>query len=178
MAGDLTGEHNGDLVNTEWVKGKYGSAIYLDGNSDYVEIPDSPELQLEEEFTLESWVRPEGVEDEGAVISKTAGGFYSYQLFAGSREEAGVPEGFLAYEPWAWEDVEDDEHPLQAQAWNHLAFTYDGGYLRLYVNGELVDTEWGPPAQASVAAALPRRQRRRRRLQRPHRRGSRLRPGA
>ena len=151
VAGDNAGEHNGDLVNTEWVKGKYGSAIYLDGNSDYVEIPDSPELQLEEEFTLESWVRPEGVEDEGAVISKTAGGFYSYQLYAGSREAAGIPEGFLGYEAWAWEDVED-ETPLQAKTWNHLALTFDGANLRLYVNGELVDTESSLPAMASVGS--------------------------
>ncbi|HWM62688.1 MAG TPA: LamG domain-containing protein, partial [Solirubrobacterales bacterium] len=154
VAHDSAGNHDGELVHTEWIRGKYGSAIYLDGNDDYVEIPDSPELQLTEEFTLETWVRPEGVYDEGVAISKEAGNFYSYQLFAGSREEAGVPEGFLAYEPWAWEDVEDEENPLQAKTWNHLAFTYDGAVLRLYVNGELVDTEWGPPAQASVGPLM------------------------
>ncbi len=153
LAEDLSGEHDGALENTEWVKGKYGSAIYLDGNDDYVEIPDSPELQLAEEFTIEAWVRPESLETQAVAISKEAGNFYSYQLFVGSREETGIPEGFLAYEPFAWEDVEAED-PLVAKTWSHLALTYDGANLRLYVNGELVDTESSPPAQASVGPLL------------------------
>ena len=148
---DLAGNHDGELNTVDWVGGKFGSALYFDGTGDYVEIADSSELQLREEFTLEAWVRPEAVEDEGAVISKTAGNFFSYQLYAGSREFAGIPEGFLGYEPWAWDDVEDDT-PLTAKTWNHLAVTYDGSLQRLYVNGELVNTSYEatPPAMASV----------------------------
>jgi Ca2+-binding RTX toxin-like protein len=153
VAGDETGEHDGDLENTEWAKGRYGAAIYLDGNADWVEVADSPELQLTEEFTLEAWVRPDGKQTEGVAISKQAGSFYSYQLYAGSREFAGVPEGFLGYEPWAWEDVEDEE-ALSAKVWSHLALTYDGAKLRLYVNGQLVDSEPSPPAMASVGSLM------------------------
>jgi hypothetical protein len=153
VAEDLAGEHDGALESTEWVKGKYGSAIYLDGHGDYVEIADSPELQLTEEFTIEAWVRPDGAGAESVVVSKEASSFYSYQLFAGG-EEAGVPEGFLAYAPFEWEDVEAED-PLTPKTWNHLALTYDGAAMRLYVNGELADTdETAPPAQASVGPLL------------------------
>ena len=142
-AGDLTGEHDGDLVNTEWVKGKYGSGIYLDGNSDYVEIPDSPELALTEEFTIESWVRPDGDATWESVIWKETDNYHSYTLMAGG-EEAGVPEGALAEEVSAWTDVEGNED-LPDPAWSHLALTFDGSDLRLYVEGELVDTEPAAP---------------------------------
>jgi len=156
VAADLAGEHHGALENTEWVKGRYGSAIFLDGTNDYVEIPDSPELALTEEFTLEAWVRPDGFADEGVVISKEVDGNHSYQLYGASREEGGVPEGFLGYdtEPFVWEDVEDEENPLQPKVWNHLALTFDGAYLRLYVNGELADTEFSPPALAGEGPLL------------------------
>ncbi len=152
VAEDLAGEHDGTLKNTEWVKGKYGSAVYLDGSDDYVEIPDNPELQLREEFTLEAWVRPDRKEDNEVVISKEASGSYSYQLFAGG-EEDGVPEGFLGYEPEGSEEVQA-KASLQPKTWNHLALTYDGANLRLYVNGELVDTELSSPGQASVGPLI------------------------
>ncbi|HWM62627.1 MAG TPA: LamG domain-containing protein, partial [Solirubrobacterales bacterium] len=142
VAHDSAGNHDGELVHTEWVKGKYGSAIYLDGNDDYVEIADSPELQLTEEFTIETWVRPDEDATWESVIWKETENFYSYSLMAGG-EEAGVPEGALADEVSSWVDVEGEED-LTDNAWSHLALTYDGANLRLYVNGELIDTEAAP----------------------------------
>src|SRR6476469_5012354 len=138
VATDLTGNHDGVLENTEWVKGKFGSAIYLDGSNDFAEIPDSPELQLTEEFTLEAWVRPSVSQKWAPVISKETPSFYSYRLLAGSREVAGVPEGLLSDESFSWEDVEGEE-VLPVNVWSHLALAYDGAKLRLYVDGNLVD---------------------------------------
>ena len=153
VASDLTGNHNGSLDGAEWVKGKYGSALYLDGSEDFVEIPDSPELQLTEEFTLEAWVRPSVSQKWAPVISKETSSFYSYRLLAGSREVAGVPEGLLSDEPFSWEDVEGEE-ALPVNAWSHLALTYDEAKLRLYVNGSLVDEASGPHGQASEGPLL------------------------
>jgi hypothetical protein len=147
VAEDSAGEHDGALEHTEWVKGKYGSAIYLDGNNDFVSIADAPDLDLSEEFTLEAWVRPDSAQTDAPVIEKRTSNFYSYKLLAGG-ETAGVPEGFVADAPFSWEEVADEE-ALTNKAWSHLAMTYDGAAIRLYVNGKLVDTNSAPGPQGS-----------------------------
>ncbi|MFL5897566.1 MAG: LamG-like jellyroll fold domain-containing protein [Solirubrobacterales bacterium] len=62
-AADTTGnEHDASLEGgAEWTeRGKYGSALHFDGADDCLTVEDSPDLQLREEFTLETWVKPEG----------------------------------------------------------------------------------------------------------------------
>jgi hypothetical protein len=151
-AEDLTGnEHDGALINTEWAKGRYGSALYLDGNNDYVEIPNDPELQLGEEFTLQAWVRPDAAETWAPVISKDPAPF-NYQLYAGAAS-AGVPAGYTDSGVSGWGGVVGEE-ALEPKTWSHLALTYDGARLRLYVNGELLDTDTTPPPGASSGSLL------------------------
>jgi hypothetical protein len=60
-------------------------------------------------------------------------------------ETAGVPEGFVADAPFSLEEVAAED-PLTNKAWSHLAMTYDGAAIRLYVNGELVDTNSAIPS--------------------------------
>ena len=99
-------------------------------------IPGSPELRLGEELTLESWVRPEGELSQDPTIYKEASeGFPSYALGIGFNT-AGRPEGQLGTEGKAHQDVASDDS-LEAGVWSHLALTYDGANLRLYVNGVL-----------------------------------------
>jgi hypothetical protein len=60
---DSGNEHDGKIEGAQWAEGKFGSALKFNWEGgDCVTIPDSPELQLTEEFTLEAWVRPEGKE--------------------------------------------------------------------------------------------------------------------
>jgi hypothetical protein len=60
-AEDVSGnEHTGTVEGATWTdRGKYGGALQFDGES-CVHVPDSADLELSEEFTLEAWVKPEG----------------------------------------------------------------------------------------------------------------------
>src|SRR6201999_3656572 len=74
---DVTGDgHTATIDDGEWTRGRYGGGIGFDGKggNECVSVPDSPELRLSEEFTLEAWVRPVGGIFEDPVVVRESGG--------------------------------------------------------------------------------------------------------
>jgi hypothetical protein len=55
-AKDLTGKNNGIIHGATKAAGKYGSCLSFNGVDNYVEIPDSPSLQLPEGLTVAAWM--------------------------------------------------------------------------------------------------------------------------
>jgi hypothetical protein len=150
VAHDSVNDHDATLHGAGWTEaGKYGSALNFNGENAYLSIPDSDELDFTDGFTLEAWVKPQGVQHEEPIITKQTSNFYSYQLYAGGKNTAHKPEGFISDAAFSWEEVAGEED-LPTEAWSHLAFTYDGEDIRLYVDGELVDTEEAPSAQVGT----------------------------
>jgi hypothetical protein len=133
---DLTGNgHDGAVEGADWTsRGRYGGALEFDESGDCVSIPDSPDLQLSEEFTLEAWVRPQAESEDHPVIFKEIEKSMSYGLFlvAGA-----YPQGSVSPQPSKFVDDKAID-PLPQKVWSHLAFTFDGAKLRIYVNGELI----------------------------------------
>jgi Concanavalin A-like lectin/glucanases superfamily len=60
-------------------------------------------------------------------------------------------EGFLGEEGYVYKSTEDPEE-LERNVWSHVALTFDGAHMRLYVDGELVDTT---SAEGAVATSGP-----------------------
>jgi hypothetical protein len=133
---DLTGD--GNTVTSEgatWTPhGRYGGALEFSGEESCATVPTSESLQLDEEFTLEAWVRPSGLPTDDPIFFKESEGTYSYPMFVGFGNE-GQPEGSADGEHVL------DSHTIEPGVWTHIAFTYDGQTLRLYVDGELVESE-------------------------------------
>ncbi|MGA8744855.1 MAG: LamG-like jellyroll fold domain-containing protein [Solirubrobacterales bacterium] len=146
-AHDSAGSHNATIEDAEWVGGKYGSALKFDGKESCVTVPSNSELDLSGDFTLEAWARPQSSQESAPVIFRETPTFYSYSLFLGA-STSGRAEGFVANEPFSYSEVGSPE-ALPSGAWSHLALTNDGEHLRLYVNGELVDTSAARSAQTS-----------------------------
>ncbi|HEY2479284.1 MAG TPA: LamG domain-containing protein [Solirubrobacterales bacterium] len=143
-AEDVTGdEHEGAIEGAEWVRGKYGEALRFDGESDVLKVPNSPEFALTEAFTLEAWVRPESESNEWApILAKEMGGGeaaheLAWWLYDGE-ENSNVPAGGTEPTPGNRNEARAED-PLPVDAWSHVALTYDGAQVRLYVDGELVD---------------------------------------
>jgi len=144
---DSAGNHDGTITGATWVSGKFGGALDFDNTErDIVEIADSHDLDLSDAFTLEAWVRPETNGTGRSVIGKETSTFYSYSLLAGA--DTRVPTGILADKTSSYSEVNSAEE-LPVRDWSYLSLTSNGRELRLYVDGELIDTATALSAQTS-----------------------------
>ena len=117
--------------------GKTGSAYQLDGTDDYLVVPHSESLSLDAQATFSLWWfhQPQASQDE------------YYTLFEKSDPERG---GHSRYGMWLIGDhvevcVEAPDNSEQScldstgtltEGWHHLAASFDGLSLRLYLDGE------------------------------------------
>ena len=112
--------------------GRFGGGLRFDGVDDQVSVLDDDTLDLTNAMTLEAWVRPtSALAGWRTVALKEQTGDLVYGLYAASSGYA--PSGHV----YVGGDDKRVLAPgaLAADAWSHLATTYDGTTLRLYVNG-------------------------------------------
>jgi hypothetical protein len=127
--------NNGTIQNASWTtSGKFGSALVFSGSS-YVTVNDSPSLDLSGGMTLEAWVSPSSTPSTwSTAIMKEQPNFYIYSLYAGS--PANQPNAYMMTTGGKAGIPGPSALPLNT--WSHLAATYDGATLAVYVNGVLV----------------------------------------
>jgi glucose/arabinose dehydrogenase len=136
---DATGKgHTGTLSGAAWsAAGKNGGALSFDGLNDWVTVADADDLDLTNGMTLSAWIRPSGAgSDWQTIVLKESPGFMVYALY--SDTDTNRPSGHVVI---GGSDLDTRGTAQLAPAvWTHLAATFDGGTLRLYVNGGLVAT--------------------------------------
>ena len=105
--------------------------LNLDGNDDYLAIPSRVLGLPQGPFTIEAWVRPGTVEGNQGLLCKTESSDY------GVFTDGGKPT-FLVHLGGGYVSAEAEGPMLQEGVWHHIAGVYDGGAVRLYVDGSLV----------------------------------------
>ena len=142
---DLSGNGNNGYIAppTIWTgSGRWGGALAFGGSYSGVEVPGSSSLDLSTGMTLEAWVNPASLASV-VLLKESCYGLYPRMAWAGPGGVVFVgPEQFL-YLPGG--------EPLPLNAWTHLATTYNGQTLNLYVNG--VQVASGALAGTIAAAA-------------------------
>jgi hypothetical protein len=145
--GDSSGTGNaGSVSGAAWTTaGKFGKALAFNGLNNFVSVADSNSLDLSTGMTLEAWVRPAALTGWTTVMLKergTAG--LAYSLYASDNTNK-PPAGYIN----RGSDVgAAGTSALPLNAWSHLAVTYDGAALRLYVNAALATTR-------AITGAIP-----------------------
>jgi Concanavalin A-like lectin/glucanases superfamily len=125
--------------------------LAFDGVKDVVIVPHAALLDLTTGMTLEAWIYLTSAESGWcAVVQK---GVDAYFLTAGSDTGALRPTGSVTFGGLIDSIKAPTAIPVNART--HLALTYDGAALRLYVNGSQVAsrTRWSRghmPLNASV----------------------------
>jgi len=133
IAGDSAGDNNGWLSGPRWQPGggRFGGALRFDGVNDQVAILTEEPFDLTEAITVSAWVYYEGLSHEyQTIIAKGDSAwrlsFYQNEPIAHFAVTAGPP----------WYHVNSSVE-LASRRWYHLCGTFDGEYLRLYIDGQL-----------------------------------------
>jgi len=146
-ATDSIGTNHGTFpFGSAFATGQVGQALDFDGVSRVVQVPDAPVLNPTNAITLEAWVYMTGPYSGvgGAMFGKD--GVYSdrqYMVGMVDRYQQGltnIPNSwiFRAHLSVPGEfKILDSVTTIQFGSWHHVAMTYDGALLSLFVDGKL-----------------------------------------
>ena len=124
---------DGTILGPQWVNGRFGSALGFDGVDDSVEIADAPELRLPDGGTIMAWayILGGGHASWPRLIHKsdTTGGTGAGYEILFDRANGDAVRSCLGGECQSYV-------PLDRETWYHIAMTFDGATIRVYVDGE------------------------------------------
>jgi hypothetical protein len=133
---DVSGNRHTGLLrgNPIWTGGTLAGALQLDGVDDYIDCGTDPAFDLAGAITVAAWVntRDAGDDKHHPYVTK---GDHTYALR--HRYNAGDPTStveFFIYDG-TWQSARVPVPAGFNDAWHHLAGTYDGANVRLYIDG-------------------------------------------
>jgi large repetitive protein len=133
--------HNGTLYGTpSWVPGYNGLyALQMNGTTDYALADDSDGLDLTTGLTLAAWIRPGKYATQDLIKKATNGGVNGFELsVATTKTDDSSRKVFFRINQAATGDTyrinATTVYPIDG-TWMHVAATFDGANMRLYING-------------------------------------------
>jgi len=136
----------------QWTTGKVNKALSFDGVDDYVNINDAPSLQITNALTLEAWLNfPVGAAGSRGVVQKYPTQDWDYMLYLSG----------YGYPSIYFKNPAGDNYSLEYAIdhrdgkWHHWVGTFDGRYLKIYVDGILRGTRDTGGTTIRVTAGQP-----------------------
>ena len=124
----------------EWVEAMFGGGLFFDATDDQIVVPSSETLDITDEITLMAWIKPGPnlTADWRTIMGKAPTSVLGQNSFA--YDFRTDQNGTLRYSLnlGGWQYVLGPQ--LTEDTWYHVAGTYDGAELILYVDGAPVGT--------------------------------------
>ena len=125
-------------VSTAVTVALFGGALNFAGDDDVVIIPNSTSLNPASSISIETWIYPTNtLPTVQNVLSKSTRISSTGYIFPRT------DDGWRSFSFWL--DINGEWKVISAQfpglnQWTHVAATYDGYYMKIYINGNLVGT--------------------------------------
>lgn len=118
------------------------NSLHFDGSDDGVNCGTSTLLNVgNKAFSIEAWIYADQFKTniyDGSIIMKennSNNGGFMFRAGAGGKLNFGIGSGTNS----SWIEL-SSAAVLSSSTWHHVAATYDGSYMRLYIDGSLTDS--------------------------------------
>ena len=150
-ANDASGNENHGVVHGAILTadrfGQPDSAYSFDGSTNYIQVPESASLQIQDAITLSAWVFHLSNSSPQHIVNMSEL-YTGYRLAAWWANPAG--NSLELYDENNAQQIIDDGRQPYIGVWTHVAGTWDGTAMRMYRNGVL-DNQVPFDGQISIA---------------------------
>jgi hypothetical protein len=112
-------------------KGRHGTGVIFGGRRSRVVVADDDRLDVAGAMTVEAWVRPRARAGTRTVVAKVGEDSAAYAIHGATEAGGALGEARIGGVSRRVRVAGD----LRLGKWTHMALTYDGARLRLYLNG-------------------------------------------
>jgi hypothetical protein len=152
------GGHDGKIVGgAAWEKGDFGTALRCNGQDSYVDCGKDPALDIAGGGSLALWVKLSEPIQGGLVSWATGGGWNDERLVLAFNTYHGAPQLIAVMADGKGSGAIPLINP-PTEVWTHLALTFNGRSVRVYLDGVLSKSAGQPlrPDLQGVALQLGR----------------------
>lgn len=118
-----------------WIDGAKGKALRFNGSDQFATVQDHPSLDLSKSLTIALWIKPERVATQYLVKKAEQNSIDGYELSLASTGKV-----FFRFNQNTSGNTyrinSRSSYPSDGNTWMHVAVTYDGSTMTMYIDGE------------------------------------------